>query len=206
MYPPPPPPPVLTSSGYQADYVPPQDVPPPRPLACPPPTGQIPPLPPRPVPVVVAAAPVARRINVRQKGQRGEREIIDLLQIVVNTTRAKYKLAPVLLQRNTLQAHVGGCDVHGLAGFSIEVKFQECDFNPAWWRQCLKQAGPTNVPILFWRGSRQPWKVVMRVFVNTPKDRDQIQMDVAISYGEFNEWFLEAYDEACVNELQAVGH
>lgn len=156
---------------------------------------------PAPVPAVVAKP--AKRINVRQKGQRGEREVVDLLQDIVDEVRARYRLEPIVLQRNALQAHLGGADLHGLDGFSVEVKFQEIPYSPAWWRQAVAQSEKTKgVPILFYRMSRQPWTVMMRVYVNTPGDRDQVEMDVTITLADFTEWFKEAYDEACVNELQ----
>lgn len=162
------------------------------------------PAPPTPVaPVPVVDKP--KRINVRAKGQRGEREIVDLLQGLVDPIRSKYHLAPTVLQRNSLQAHLGGADLHGLDGFSVEVKFQENATVPAWWRQCLAQANKSGgVPVLFYRASRQPWVVMLRAFVNTPLDRDQIEMDLTLSLADFTEWFKEAYDEACVEEIQKL--
>lgn len=167
-----------------------------------------PPLASLPVAAPVALAPPAammpRRINARSKGQRGEREVIDLLQERVNHIRSIYALEPVLLQRNTLQAHVGGEDIHGLAPFSVEVKFQESEYQAAWWDQCIRQAGDTLTPILFYRRSRMPWTVKLRAYLNTPGDRDQVCMDIVTTLPYFMAWFEEAYDEACVNELQRL--
>lgn len=166
-----------------------------------------PPPPPQPVPVTSTApvkqTPSPKRINVRQKGQRGEREVVHLLQEIVNKVhrdRGTMSEAPTI-QRNALQAHLGGEDLTGLEGFSVEVKFQECEFNPAWWRQCLSQAEASGgVPILFWRASKQKWKVRMRVYVNTPGDRDQIEMDCDVTVDDFVEWFGNAYAEQVDNE------
>lgn len=155
-----------------------------------------------PVPGVMPQPQPRSRINVRQKGQRGEREVVSLLQGVVSTIRARYSLAPLTLQRNALQAHLGGADLHGLDEFAIEVKFQENTNVPAWWRQTIAQAGGTRVPILFYRGSRQPWTVMMQCYMNTPKDRDQVEMTVTTTLEDFMSWFEEAYDESCVTELQ----
>lgn len=168
--------------------------------------------PPPPVAPLSPEHVVKKRINVRSKGQRGEREIVDLLQCLIDPIRSKYHLTPVILQRNALQAHLGGADLHGLDGFSVEVKFQESAFQAAWWRQCLEQAnksrhGDANanaVPILFFRGSRQPWVVMFRAFVNSPLDRDQVEMDVTTSLADFISWFNESYDEACVEEIQRL--
>lgn len=142
------------------------------------------------------------KINVRAKGQRGEREVVKLLQAVVDVVRRRKSLPPIVLQRNTLQAHLGGEDLMGLDGFAVEVKFQENENVPAWWRQAISQAvkrsqvtGQPHVPILFWRASRSKWSVRFRAYVNTPGDRDQIEMDLETSVEEFIEWFGNAYDE-----------
>ena len=84
------------------------------------------------------------------------------------------------------------------------MKFQEHQNVPAWWRQTLKQAGGVAVPVLFYRASRQPLTVMMEAFVNTPKDRDQIQMTVTTTLDDWMSWFRDAYDEACVEELQTL--
>lgn len=155
------------------------------------------------VPVIVVASK-KKGINARDKGQRGEREVIDLLQVIVDMTRKKHLLPALVLQRNTLQAHLGGCDLHGLTGFSVEVKFQEAEYSNLWWLQCLKQAKDGQVPILFYRRSRVPWTVKMRIYAQTPLQRDQIQMDVTIGFGDFMQWFQDAYDEACAAEALAL--
>ena len=98
----------------------------------------------------------------RNKGKRGEREIIDLLQPVVNEVYVAHGEKPPLLQRNLLQSDKGGCDVHGLAWFAPEVKFQETFALAAWWQQCEQQAGEDKVPVLFYRRSRVDWLVMMR--------------------------------------------
>lgn len=137
-----------------------------------------------------------KRINVRAKGQRGEREVVKLLQAVVDVVRTRRGLPSLLLQRNTLQSDKGGEDIAGLKGFAIEVKWQESmtPFNQ-WWNQCLRQAERCQgVPILFYRASHQPWKVKMRAFVLTPTDRDSVEMDMQISVEDFIEWFGDAYD------------
>lgn len=99
----------------------------------------------------------------RNKGKRGEREIINLLQPVVNEVFVAHGLEPPLLQRNLLQSDKGGCDVHGLEFLAAEVKFQETFAIPAWWQQTLRQAGTTRVPVLFYRRARmRDWQVMMR--------------------------------------------
>src|SRR5436190_7891463 len=106
------------------------------------------------------------RINVRSKGQRGEREVVKILQDVVDLVRARYGAEPLVLQRNALQSHLGGCDLHGLDGFAVEVKFVEVEAVGQWWAQAIRQAEKLSqkdrtevIPILFYRASRRPWAV-----------------------------------------------
>ena len=88
----------------------------------------------------------------RQKGQRGEREICNLLK---DRLGGDYK-------RNLSQTRVdGGYDVLGLEGFAIEVKFQEKLNIEKWYKQAVEQAGKEKVPVLFFRKSREPWRVAI---------------------------------------------
>lgn len=202
MLPPPPPAPNLTELKRLQDAqvawcaqhrpevlasVPPP--PAPRPVPAPLPT------PPPPAP---PAKPRLSGKGVRAKGQRGEREVVKLLQAIVDKVHRDFPhigAAPTL-QRNALQAHLGGEDIHGLEGFSVEVKFQENVQVGQWWKQALAQAAKANaVPVLFWRQSAQKFKVRFRACVSTPGDRDQIEMDLDVSLEEFTEWFGYAYAE-----------
>lgn len=81
---------------------------------------------------------------------------------------------PRIIQRNALQADGGGFDLCGqvLQGFqkadgkglpplAIEVKRHEHPNVAAWWYQTLVQAHGTHIPVLFYRGNRQPWRVII---------------------------------------------
>jgi hypothetical protein len=162
---------------------------------------------PPPFPVPQPAPPPPKpKINARSKGQRGERQVVKLLQVVVDRVRVSRGLPPIVLQRNALQAHLGGEDIHGLDGFSVEVKWQEIGYSPAWWQQCLTQAERSKAsPILFFRASQQKWSIKFRAFVNTPLDRDQIEMDLVTNIDDFIEWFATAYDERLALEQSYVG-
>jgi hypothetical protein len=151
--------------------------------------------------VQITDVPKKPRINVRQKGQRGEREVVKLLQDVVDRVRARYAAEPIVLQRNALQAHLGGADLHGLDGFSVEVKFCEQENLGSWWRQTIRQAEKMDgVPVLFYRATRQPWSVKFRAYVQTPLDRELVEMDVETTLEDFLDWFEFAYDERMVHE------
>jgi hypothetical protein len=98
----------------------------------------------------------------RNKGQRGEREIIKLIQPIVDRICGEVGVETCLLERNLLQAHKGGADVFGLDWLSLEVKFQEKENVEQWWGQCVKQAKKGQEPILFFRKTyAREWKVKM---------------------------------------------
>ena len=118
----------------------------------------------------------------RNKGQRGEREVIKLLQPIVDRSFQRFKLEPPCLQRNLLQAHTGGHDVFGLDWLALEVKYQETVNLSPWWQQTLRQSGSDKVPVLIWRKSRMPWRVRMYGHV------DEVKTVVDIDLPPFLEW------------------
>ena len=87
----------------------------------------------------------------RQKGQRGEREICKILEEKLG---GEFK-------RNLMQTAEGGYDVLGLDGWAIEVKFQEKLSIEKWWKQTVEQATNGKKPVLFFRRSREDWRVVI---------------------------------------------
>lgn len=120
----------------------------------------------------------------RNKGKSGERQVIALLQPVVNEVYVAHGLKPPLLERNLLQANLGGCDLHGLAWFAPEVKLCETFALPAWWKQCLTQAGDTRVPVLFYRRNRVDWQVMMHATL-----RPGCTAVAIVSVAAFLTWF-----------------
>lgn len=123
----------------------------------------------------------------RNKGKRGEREVIALLQPILNEVYETFDLDCPTLQRNTLQSDDGGCDICGLEWLSLEVKFQETLQLPAWWQQTLEQAGREKTPILIFRQGRKRWQVMMHawLFVGT----DSSELVVVMSVDVFLRWF-----------------
>jgi hypothetical protein len=80
-------------------------------------------------------------VNIRVKGQNGEREIAALLDSV----------------RNLDQTRDGGGDVasHGLL---VEVKRHETLSVNTWWKQACLSADKANmIPVLAYRQNRKPW-------------------------------------------------
>ena len=85
----------------------------------------------------------------RNKGQRGEREVLRLLGDELGQA----------LQRNLQQTREGGADCICIKGFAVEVKRQERLSRPAWWRQAVEQAARVGAePMLLYRRSREPWQ------------------------------------------------
>lgn len=102
----------------------------------------------------------------RNKGARGERQVIQLLQPIVDNV---WKQFPDLgdapkLQRNSLQSDSGGFDIVGLTWLGLEVKFQENLSLGPWWKQTVDQCGENQLPVLFYKKSRTQWKVMMRLY------------------------------------------
>ena len=85
----------------------------------------------------------------RSKGQRGEREVAKLLEA-----------AGFEASRHRIGA-ANDDILHDIPGVSIEVKRSEKLMLPAWIRQADEQAGDDREPVLFFRQSRQPWRVVI---------------------------------------------
>ena len=80
------------------------------------------------------------KINVRNKGAAGEREIAEILQRVVNEVYTICGQKAPKLRRNVEQSQVGGEDLVGLPWYSFEVKRVERVDLDRWWAQTCVQA------------------------------------------------------------------
>ena len=119
-------------------------------------------------------------LSSMNKGKRGEREINTMLNPVVNRVYSERGLAPPILQRNTMQSHMGGYDIVGLDWLAIEVKFQETLHLAKWWQQTIDQAEANQTPVLFYRQSRKKWRVRMRGDLPARKRRIKTVVDIPI--------------------------
>ena len=99
----------------------------------------------------------------RDKGQRGEREIVAMFVEVMEAVERDHggmsKLSE-MVKRNTLQSDRGGFDVANIPLLAVEVKRAETLSLNAWWGQAVEQAKNGEVPVLFYRQSRKPWRCV----------------------------------------------
>jgi hypothetical protein len=123
----------------------------------------------------------------RAKGKAGEREVIAILQPVVNQVFELFDEEPPRLQRNSLQSDGGGSDIHGLDWMALEVKFHKDESVNTWWAQTVRQAGKKKVPILFYRTNNRPWRVVMFGLLGTPSAG--LTCRVTVSVEDFLAWF-----------------
>ena len=93
----------------------------------------------------------------RNKGKDGERELAALLSAITGHD-----------VRRRVRQHDGDDDLQGIPGWSIEVKRYAtaplAKVAGEWWPQAVEQARATGtLPVLFYRGDRQPWRAVWPV-------------------------------------------
>lgn len=92
------------------------------------------------------------RAQPRSKGNRAEREIIDMLHAFGWRTA----------RRNFQSGGQGGGDViGGPADVHVEVKHRERCTIWEWIRQARAEARPTDCPAVFFRCNREPWYVAV---------------------------------------------
>jgi hypothetical protein len=131
------------------------------------------------------------RINSRSKGMRGEREVGDLLQQVADQVGREMDLKFVPeVKRNLVQSREGGCDLVGIPGLAVEVKYQECDWKRQWWEQCVEQAARRKaIPILIWRRNHQAWQVQM--IAHLPCGHTSLPARVTLGVDPFLDWLYQ---------------
>lgn len=135
-------------------------------------------------------------INIRQKGQEGEREVARLLNgIIAEVMREldfpeeQIEQAATTVQRNQNQSAVGGCDLSNCLGLSIEVKRQEQLSVGIWWKQCLAAAEANQeMPVLIYRQNRKPWRIRTYAWINLP-DGKHVRAEVEFDKPTFENWF-----------------
>lgn len=133
-------------------------------------------------------------INIRAKGQNGEREIADALNLIVNALYKELGMAvppkPVV-QRNQNQSAVGGCDLSNTFGLAIEVKRQEALSINTWWKQCdvsAKERG--ELPVLLFRQNKMKWRCILMVELPLPSSgRAHVRVRAEITFEDFKEYF-----------------
>ncbi|MCH9664677.1 MAG: hypothetical protein K0U41_02385 [Gammaproteobacteria bacterium] len=124
-------------------------------------------------------------LKSKNKGKRGEREIVNVLKPILEEVVAKfqdegYECGDMKLFRNQNQSFEGGYDIGGLDWLAIEVKFQEQLNVNGWWKQTKAQTGPGQEPVLFYRRSRMKWKVMteLRILCGKVVVRSPVEMQL----------------------------
>ena len=125
-----------------------------------------------------------------EKGRNGEREVVKLLQPIVNRVCQEFEECDVArLQRNTLQSDKGGFDIVGIDWLALEVKRQEQLNINSWWLQTLTQTKTGQHPVLFFRQSRQQWRVMTWVHLRLDECSAPLQVRGEITLEAFLQFF-----------------
>jgi hypothetical protein len=114
-----------------------------------------------------------------QKGKRGEREVVKLLQPVVDKVFSARGLEPPTLFRNKNQSFQGGYDIDGIDWLALEVKRQETLNINAWWKQSVRQASKEQVPVLIYKQNHKPWKVQMFGYLQCEQLRVKTKVEIS---------------------------
>jgi hypothetical protein len=151
-------------------------------------------------------------VHARNKGANGEREVVKLLNGIIERVLSSQEwdigiieTARKCIQRNQNQSAVGGSDLNGVFGLAFEVKRCEQLHIEAWWKQTVDQAIRNNeMPVLIYRQSHQPWRVIMNGSAILPGKRTTaVRME--IEEKDFVVWFYSwVYYKLMANELPRV--
>jgi len=121
------------------------------------------------------------------KGKRGEREVVKLLQPVVDKVFEARGLEPPVMFRNQNQSFQGGYDIDGIDWLALEVKRQEQLNINTWWKQALSQASTEQIPVLIFKQNHKKWRVIMYGFLAVGSVK--VKTRVEISLEAFLIWF-----------------
>ena len=123
-------------------------------------------------------------LNIRQKAAAAERDVANIHNYFFKDKKLKNSDGGILtLKRNLMQSAEGGYDLIGLSFLALEVKRQEILSLPAWWRQTTKQAACGQSPVLWFKQSRKPWRVILPVDIGLPPKpltKDLLKSEVTI--------------------------
>lgn len=132
----------------------------------------------------------------KQKGKRGEREVVKLLQPIVDKVFGDRGLEVPVLYRNQNQSFQGGYDIDGIDWIALEVKFQETMQINKWWEQTVRQSSGGQVPVLIYRKTRMKWRVMMFGYLDCGGVRVKAPVDIAL------ESFLVYFETRMVEVLE----
>lgn len=125
----------------------------------------------------------------KQKGKRGEREAVKLLQPILSMVCEELGIEEVKLFRNQNQSFEGGYDIDGLGWLALEVKRCETLQVKKWWEQTVGQAGEGQEPLLVYRKSRMKWRAMMWGWVDIKHLEQGLRVPIDIDVESLLEWF-----------------
>ncbi len=134
------------------------------------------------------------------KGRAAEREVVNMLQEILDYCWGTVKLEAPRLQRRGLG--FAGQDIIGLEWLAIEVKFHKQPQVETWWKQCVEQAKRINggmaEAVLAYKTNHKPWRVRMMGRLGADGRRYAV---VDISWDDFGWWFhdkvMKEVDKEC---------
>lgn len=133
----------------------------------------------------------------QNKGKRGEREIKDQFIEVMQEVEAALCVSGLYsdeVKRNTLQSDRGGADLVGIPLLSIEIKRQETITINPWWTQTVAQANKNKaMPVLIYRQSRKPWRVVTYSVLCQPGYEARTWVRSEMDLTNFIDWYKDLY-------------
>lgn len=149
----------------------------------------------------------------RDKGQRGEREIVKIFVLAMQEveTHLLWQLGHYVnlsndVKRNTMQSDRGGFDLHGIPLLAPEVKWREDKGINAWWQQCCSQAKAHDFPCLFYRSNHQSWRVRSYASLQFPSKLQSMHWIVAdYDIDQFVAWYKSAYREYLLMDIARRG-
>ena len=138
----------------------------------------------------------------RDKGQRAEREVVKLLQPIIDRVYEEFygtvfpaegtSISIPQLARNLVQSRSGGHDISGLHWIAIEVKHQETFALNAWWAQALQQSERTGgIPVLLYRRNGLPFRCKLVAVVKIANGGG-VKVVADITLEAFMVWFEHA--------------
>lgn len=140
----------------------------------------------------------------RDKGQRAERQVVKMLQPVVDWVYREHGMEAPMLERNLMQSHKGGHDIVGLDWLALEVKHHETLAVEQWWQQAKDQAakaekvtGRKVEPVLIYKQNRTKWRV--RLFGVLRAGGNDVRCPVEVSDEAFLVWFHHSLDQQLKN-------
>lgn len=123
----------------------------------------------------------------RNKGARGEREAIALLQPVIDRVCERTGEIRFELKRDYRQRFEGKrYDLIGLPWFAFEIKrVENLSGMGGWWRQVMDAADDGQIPVLMYRQNHRKWKVRTRLPIRVVKGGTAVRVTMDIRIEDF---------------------